>query len=369
MKLSEFDYNLPPEMIAQRPASPRDSSKLMLVDHKSKKIGNHIFKELPDFLEKRDILVFNNTKVFPARLYGQKKETNGKIQIFLLTQHKNNIWNVLVGNRRKHVGLEINFARGFSGKLIKQVDKSVWQIKFNQTGKKLESLIDKCGQVPIPPYIKKPDSPAKLKQEYQTIYAKERGSVAAPTAGFHFTKRILKKLENKGVVFKYVTLHVGLGTFEPVKEEKIEDHQIHSEFGILDKKTAQFLNQAKKNNQRIITVGTTACRVLEDFSDARGKLKAQQKWIDIFIYPGYKFKFVDNLLTNFHLPKSTLLMLVSALASKPLIKKAYQKAIKDRYRFYSFGDSMLINNFCKNFLVCKSKDHCISILNYIFLTF
>ena len=344
MKLSEFDYNLPPEMIAQRPANPRDSSKLMLVDYKSKKIGNHIFKELPDFLKKGDILVFNNTKVFPARLYGQKKETNGKIQIFLLTQHKNNIWNVLVGNRRKHVGLEINFARGFSGKLIKQVDNSVWQIKFNKTGKRLENLIDDCGQVPIPPYIKHPDSPAKLKQEYQTVYAKNRGSVAAPTAGFHFTKRILNKLESKGVIFKYVTLHVGLGTFEPVKEEKIEDHQIHSEFGILDQGTADYLNKAQKEGRRIIVVGTTTMRVIEAFANQKGILKANKKWIDIFIYPGYKFKFAKNLLTNFHLPKSTLLMLVSALANKALIKKAYKKAIRDKYRFYSFGDSMLIHD-------------------------
>jgi len=347
MKLKEFNYNLPSEMIAQKPASPRDSSKLMLVNYQTGKLSNHIFKELPDFLEKGDVLVFNNTKVFPARLYGQKKETKGKIQIFLLTQHKNNIWNVLVGNRRKHIGLEIIFSSQLKGKLIKQVDASVWQIKFNQTGKKLEKLIDLCGQVPIPPYIKNPDSPAKLKQEYQTIYAKQRGSVAAPTAGFHFTQRILNKLKKKGVIFKYVTLHVGLGTFEPVKEEKIEDHQIHSEFGILDKATANYLNQARENKQRIITVGTTTCRVLEAFSDTRGKLKTQQKWIDIFIYPGYKFKFVQNLLTNFHLPKSTLLMLVSALAGKSLIKKAYRKAIKDKYRFYSFGDSMLISGKVK----------------------
>lgn len=350
MQLKEFNYNLPQSMIAQRPASPRDASKLMLVNYNTRKLSNHIFKEFPDFLKQGDVLVFNNTKVFPARLWGKReiyfhkgsKQGGGKIQIFLLTKHNQAVWNILVGSRRRHTGLKVNFANDFSGKLIKQIDNSVWQMRFNKTGQELDNLIDKYGNVPIPPYIKTPDSEAKLKKEYQTIYAQKRGSVAAPTAGFHFTKRILNKLQKKGVIFKYVTLHVGLGTFESVREKKIEEHQIHSEFGILDKKTAQFLNQACKNGQRIITVGTTTCRVLEAFSNQRGKLKAQQKWIDIFIYPGYKFKFVDNLLTNFHLPESTLLMLVSTLAGKTLIKKAYQKAIKDKYRFYSFGDAMLI---------------------------
>lgn len=355
MKLKEFNYNLPQEMIAQKPASPRDSSKLMVVDYNSGKLSNHIFNELPDFLNKGDILVFNNTKVFPARLWGHK-ESGGKIQIFLLTKHNKTTWNVLVGSRRRHIGLEINFAKSprlthkcgdknFKGKLIKQIDNSVWQIKFNKIGQELDNLIDKFGHVPIPPYIKNPDSEAKLKKEYQTVYAKNRGSVAAPTAGLHFTNRILNKLKKQGVIFKYVTLHVGLGTFESVKEDKIEDHQIHSEFGILDKKTAQFLNQAQKEKRRIIIVGTTTVRIMEAFASQKGTLKANKKWIDIFIYPGYKFKFVNNLITNFHLPKSTLLMLISALAGKSLVKKAYQKAIKDNYRFYSFGDVMMINNF------------------------
>jgi S-adenosylmethionine:tRNA ribosyltransferase-isomerase len=345
MQLKEFNYNLPQNMIAQKPASPRDSSKLMLVNYQNDKLSNHIFNELPDFLKKGDVLVFNNTKVFPARLWGYKEETKGKIQIFLLTKHSNNTWQVLIGNRRKHIGLKIYFSSQFWGVLTKQIDNSVWEMKFNCSGRKLEKLIDLYGQVPIPPYIKKPDSEAKLKKEYQTVYAKNRGSIAAPTAGLHFTNRILNKLKKRGVVFKYVTLHVGLGTFEPVKEVRVEDHQIHSEFGILDQATAEYLNEAQKEGRRIIVVGTTTCRVLEAFSDKKGKLKAQQKWIDIFIYPGYRFKFVENLLTNFHLPKSTLLMLISALAGKSLVKKAYQKAIKDQYRFYSFGDAMLINNF------------------------
>ena len=356
MKLSEFNYNLPQKMIAQKPASPRDSSKLMLVNYQSKKISNRIFNELPDFLKKGDILVFNNTKVFPARLWGKKeiylqkgfsKQGGGKIQIFLLTRHSKTTWNVLVGSRRRHIGLEINFSKNFKGKLVKQIDDSVWQIKFNCSGKKLDKLIDHYGNIPIPPYIKSTSSKAQLKKEYQTVYAKSRGSVAAPTAGLHFTKRILNKLKKQGVVFKYITLHVGLGTFVPVKEKRIEDHQIHSEFGILDQNTADYLNKAQKEGRRIIVVGTTTMRVIEAFANQKGVLKANKKWIDIFIYPGYKFKFAKNLITNFHLPKSTLLMLISALAGKTLVKKAYQKAIKDKYRFYSFGDCMLINNFWK----------------------
>lgn len=341
MKLKEFNYNLPQKMIAQKPANPRDASKLMMVNYKDKKISNHIFNELPDFLNKGDVLVFNNTKVFPARLFG-KKESGGKVEVFLLTHHQGSIWEVLIGGKRMKLGMKVIFSKNLECTLIKKVDGGVWKVKFNCSGQKLNKLIDQYGHVPIPPYIKKPDSEAKLKKEYQTVYAQHRGSVAAPTAGLHFTNRILKKLKKQGVVFKYVTLHVGLGTFEPVKEDKIEDHQIHSEFGTLDKSTASYLNKARKARKRIIVVGTTTLRVLEAFSDSQGELKAQQKWIDIFIYPGYKFKFTENLLTNFHLPKSTLLMLVSALASKSLIKKAYQKAIKDKYRFYSFGDCMLI---------------------------
>ena len=346
MKLSEFNYNLSREMIAQKPASPRDSSKLMLVNYQSKKISNHIFNELSDFLEKGDILVFNNTKVFPARLFG-KKETGGKIEVFLLTHHQTNIWEVLIGGKKMKKGMKVIFSKSFECILEEKTNTGVWKVKFNCSGKKLNKLIDQYGHIPIPPYIKQPDSEFKLKKEYQTVYAKNRGSVAAPTAGLHFTKRILNKLKRQGVVFKYVTLHVGLGTFEPVKEDKIEDHQIHSEFGILDQATAKYLNKAQKENKRIIIVGTTAMRVVEAFANQKGILKANKKWIDIFIYPGYKFKFANNLLTNFHLPKSTLLMLISALAGKVLVKKAYRKAIQDKYRFFSFGDAMLINKFEK----------------------
>ena len=346
MKLSEFNYNLPKEMIAQRPASPRDSSKLMLVNYQNGKLSNHIFNELPDFLAKGDILVFNNTKVFPARLFG-KKEFGGKVEVFLLTHHQKNIWEVLIGGKRMKMGMKIIFSKDFECILKQKTASGVWKVEFNCHGKKLNKLIDHYGNIPIPPYIKSTSSKSRLKKEYQTVYAKNRGSVAAPTAGLHFTNRILKKLKKQGVVFKYVTLHVGLGTFEPVKEEKIEDHQIHSEFGILDEATASYLNKASKEGRRIIIVGTTTMRVIEAFSNQKGILKAQKKWIDIFIYPGYKFKFASNLLTNFHLPKSTLLMLISALAGKALVKKAYQRAVKDKYRFFSFGDVMLINNFEK----------------------
>ena len=346
MKLSEFNYNLPRKMIAQKPASPRDSSKLMLVNYQTKKISNHIFNELPDFLEKGDILVFNNTKVFSARLLG-KKESGGKVEIFLLTHYQKNIWEVLIGGKRMKLGMKVIFSKSFECVLEERMSSGVWKVKFNCSGKKLDKLIDHYGNIPIPPYIKSTSSKTQLKKEYQTVYAKNRGSVAAPTAGLHFTNRILNKLRKQGVVFKYVTLHVGLGTFEPVKEEKIEDHQIHSEFGVLDQATADYLNKAQKENKRIIIVGTTTMRVVEAFANQKGILKANKKWIDIFIYPGYKFKFAKNLITNFHLPKSTLLMLISALAGKLLVKKAYQKAIKDKYRFFSFGDVMLINKFYK----------------------
>ncbi len=346
MKLSEFNYNLPRQMIAQKPAVPRDSSKLMLVNYRTNKLSNHVFNELPNFLQKGDVLVFNNTKVFPARLFG-KKESGAKVEVFLLTHHQQNIWEVLIRGKRMKLGMKISFANDFNCLLSKNINYGLWQVKFNHNGKKLNDLIDYYGNIPIPPYINSKSNKTKLKKEYQTVYAQHRGSVAAPTAGLHFTNRILNKLKKQGVVFKYVTLHVGLGTFEPVKEEIIENHQIHSEFGILNRATANYLNQAQKDGRRIIVVGTTALRVLEAFTLKSGKLKAQQKWIDIFIYPGYKFKFVKNLLTNFHLPKSTLLMLVSALATKSLVKKAYRKAIRDQYRFYSFGDVTLFNNFTK----------------------
>ncbi len=341
MKLLEFNYNLPVYLIANKPASPRDSSKLLIANYKTKKFSHYIFKDIFDILEKGDILVFNDTKVFPARLIGNK-ETSGKVEVFLLRQLNKNSWQAIIGGKRIKENTKVIFSKDFYCEVRKNIENNIWQVQFNLNGNKLNQMIEHFGHVPIPPYIKNPDSEAKLKKEYQTVYAKNKGSVAAPTAGFHFTKELLNKLRRKGIIFKYVTLHVGLGTFEPVKTEKIEEHKIHSEFGILDKSTADFLNKAKKDNKRIIVVGTTALRVLEAFSDSRGQLIPQKNWIKIFIYPGYKFKFVKNLITNFHLPKSTLLMLVCALAGKNFIFKLYNEAIKNEYRFYSFGYAMFL---------------------------
>ncbi len=340
MKLSEFNYNLPSHLIANKPASPRDSSRLLLANYDTKKMEHHIFKDILDVLQKGDVLVYNNTKVFPARLFGSK-ETGGKMEVFLLREIESGIWTAIIGGRSKK-DLKINFNKDTYCNLIEQEEGYVWKIKFNITRKKLNDFINKSGHVPIPPYIKNSDPEGRLKKEYQTVYAKHNGSVAAPTAGLHFTNSLMKKLKLKGVIFKYVTLHVGLGTFEPVKTDRIEDHKIHSEFGILDKSTAQYLNKAKKGGKRIVVVGTTALRVLEAFSNNKGELTPQKNWINIFIYPGYKFRFVNNLITNFHLPKSTLLMLISALAGKGFIDKCYQEAIKNEYRFYSFGDAMML---------------------------
>lgn len=344
MKLLEFNYNLPNNLIANKPASPRDSSKLLIANYATKQFSHHIFRDIYDILECGDILVFNDTKVFPARLLGNK-ESSGKVEVFLLNQINKNSWQAIIGGKRIKENMKVIFSKDFYCKFQKNIENNIWQVQFNLNGNELNDFINNFGHVPIPPYIKNPDSEAKLKKEYQTVYAKNRGSVAAPTAGFHFTKELMNKLKIKGIIFKYVTLHVGLGTFEPVKSDIIEEHKIHSEFGILDKRTAEFLNKAKKDNKRIIVVGTTALRVLEAFSDKNGKLIPQKNWIKIFIYPGYKFKFVKNLITNFHLPKSTLIMLVSALVGKNFIFKLYNKAIKNEYRFYSFGDATMLCDF------------------------
>jgi len=337
MKLSDFDYYLPKALIAQKPVSPRDHSRLMVVDRQKKKIGHRHFSDLPDYLQPGDVLVLNDTKVFPARLIGRRQETGGKVEVFLLKPVSGNAWEALIGNRRKRIGQVIEFQKDLNCKIISQIDDSVWLVKFNKSGNSLEKLIDQIGLTPLPPYIKA----AGFKDRYQTVYAENRGSAAAPTAGFHFTKGLIGKLKKKGVQFEFVTLHVGLGTFEPVKENDVKKHKMHSEYALLNKATAGRLNQAKKEGRRIIAVGTTSVRTLESFNQ-RGKFKVGRQWTDIFIYPGYKFKAVDAMITNFHLPKSTLLMLVMAFARKELIIKAYRAAINKKYRFYSFGDAMLI---------------------------
>lgn len=344
MKLEEFNYYLPKEYIAQKPISPRDHSRLMVVNRKERKISHHYFYEIEKFLQKGDILVLNNSKVIPARLIGKKPETGGKVEILLLRPETKKLthyqWTkkwIVIGRPGLSEGQKIIFEKDLTAVVKKSVNYER-VIEFNCHGEKLKKIIYQIGQAPTPPYIKRMSN---LK-EYQTVYAKNLGSVAAPTAGFHFTPRLIKKLKAKGVVFKYITLHVGLGTFQPVKVDEIEKHKMHSEWAEIDKKTAAFLNQAKKNQKRIIAVGTTTTRALEGFADKKGHLRFGQRFVDIFIYPGYQFKFIDALITNFHLPKSTLLMLVSAFAGKDLIFKAYKEAIKKKYRFFSFGDAMFI---------------------------
>ena len=344
MRLSLFDYKLPKNLIAQKPMRPRDNSRLLVLNKRQKTISHHKFYEIEKFLNPGDVLVLNNSKVIPARLYGRREGTGGKLEIFLLRQLNTNTWECLVGGRRARVGLKLNFSKTLKGELLKKLDEQKWQIRFNKCGQSLEKEIYKIGQTPTPPYIKKQltINNQQLAANYQTVYARHDGSVAAPTAGFHFTKRLLNKLKKKGVQFEFLTLHVGLGTFAPVKTQKIENHKMHPEFAVLNKSTCTRLNKAKKEGRRIITVGTTSVRVLESVANKKAQLKPTTQDINLFIYPGYKFKFTDCLITNFHLPKSTLLMLVSAFASRPLILKVYQQAIKKKYRFYSFGDAMFI---------------------------
>jgi len=347
MKLKDFDYQLPKNLISQKPISPRDHSRLMIVDRKIGKVSHHYFYDIVRYLEKGDILVLNNSRVIPARLLG-KRESGGKTEILLLRPDIKNLKNYawfkewwVIGKPGLTVNQTITFPRGLKAKVLK-INGYERLIQFNFKGEKLKKIIYQIGQAPVPPYIKTNISGAKLKKEYQTIYAKHLGSVAAPTAGFHFTPRLIRELKAKGVQFQYVTLHVGLGTFQPVKEEKIENHKMSVEWAEIDAKTASFLNKAIKQGKRIVGVGTTATRVLESAANEKGIIRPGQKFVDLFIYPGYKFKIVDALITNFHLPKSTLLMLVSAFAKRKLILSAYQEAIKNKYRFFSFGDAMFI---------------------------
>lgn len=339
MKTSLFDYSLPKELIAQQQIKPRDHSRLLILDRSKNQIVHKHFYDLPDYLTDKDILVVNETKVFPARLYGKKK-TGGQVEVLLTEKVATKNYQAMIGGRNLKIGDIIYFAKKLEAKIIKDIDGKTKQIEFNKTGKNLHTIIEQIGHTPLPPYIKTKDSQA-IKRDYQTIYAKESGSAAAPTAGLHFTKEILTKLEEKGVKIFKVTLHVGLGTFAPVEVDDITKHKIHHEWAEVDKKTATALNKAKQQNKNIIVVGTTSARTLEAFTK-NNKLQSGKKWVDIYIYPGYKYKFVDDLITNFHLPKSSLLFMVSALASRELILKVYKKAIAKQYRFFSFGDAMFI---------------------------
>ncbi len=340
MKTSDFYFDLPQELIAQDPLEDRSSSRLLVLDRETGKTEHHIFKDVIDYLNPGDCLVVNNTKVIPARLFGSKEGTEAKIEILLLKRKENDVWETLVKPGKKaKPGTRISFGDGLlTGEVIDVVEEGNRLIKFTYDGI-FEEILDQLGQMPLPPYI---THQLKDKNRYQTVYAKHDGSAAAPTAGLHFTPELLEAIKAKGVNIAHVTLHVGLGTFRPVKVEDVTNHHMHSEFYIVEEDQAKLINETKQRGGKIVSVGTTSCRTLESATDEQGVLHAGSGWTDIFIYPGYKFKMIDRLITNFHLPESTLLMLVSALAGKDKIMAAYEEAVKERYRFFSFGDAMII---------------------------
>lgn len=340
MKVSDFNYNLPEELIAQVPIQKRDESRLMVLDKTNKVIEHKVFKDILDYLKPGDCLVRNNTKVIPARLYGVKEETGVNVEFLLLNRIEGDIWEVMVHpGRRLKKGTKVTFGNGLlKAEILEQLDNGNRRVKFEYSGI-FNEILDEIGLMPLPPYIKE-----KLndKNRYQTVYAKYDGSAAAPTAGLHFTEDLLQKIKEKGVEIANVTLHVGIGTFRPVKVENIEEHDMHSEHYYIKQEDADKINNAKKNGGRIISVGTTSCRVLETVADENGFVKEVEGDTNIFIYPGYKFKCIDCLITNFHLPESTLIMLVSTLAGKDFVMNAYEEAVTEKYRFFSFGDAMFI---------------------------
>ena len=339
MDVAEFNYDLPKELIAQIPLKNRDESRLMVLNRKKQTIENKTFKDIINYLEPGDCLVRNNTKVLPARLYG-KKDTGANVEFLLLNRIDGDIWESIVrpGNKL-HIGSKVKFGDGIlNAEVLEIMPGGTRKIKFSYNGI-FNEILDKIGLMPLPPYI---HEELKEKDRYQTVYAKYDGSAAAPTAGLHFTDELLKKIEDKGVKIANVTLHVGIGTFRPVKVEQIEEHHMHTEHYYVKQEDVDKINETRKNGKRVISVGTTSCRVLETISDENGYVKVIEGDTGIFIYPGYKLKCVDSLITNFHLPESTLLMLVSALAGKDYVMKAYEEAVKEKYRFFSFGDAMLI---------------------------
>ena len=340
MSLHDYYYDLPEELIAQDPLEDRSSSRLMVLDKETGNVEHHVFKEIIDYLNPGDCLVINDTKVLPARLYGNKVGTDAKIEVLLLKRREKDVWETLVKPGKKcKPGTVINFGDGIlTGEVIDVVEEGNRLIKFNYEGI-FEEVLDRLGEMPLPPYI---THKLKDKSRYQTVYAKYEGSAAAPTAGLHFTKELLEKIREKGVKIAHVTLHVGLGTFRPVKVDNILEHHMHSEFYMVDEEDANIINTCKKNGGRIISVGTTSTRTLETVTDENGVVHEGSGWTQIFIYPGYKFKAIDCLITNFHLPESTLIMLVSALAGREKVLNAYEIAVKEKYRFFSFGDAMFI---------------------------
>lgn len=340
MKKQDFYYELPEELIAQDPLADRSSSRLLVLDRQSGAVSHHVFTEAADYLQKGDCLVINDTKVIPARLIGSKVGTDAKIEILLLKRKEDHIWETLVKPGKKvRPGTKISFGDGILvGEVLEIVEEGNRLVRFSYEGI-FEEILDQLGQMPLPPYI---THQLQERERYNTVYAVHDGSAAAPTAGLHFTQELLQEIEEKGVDIARVTLHVGLGTFRPVKVEEITDHHMHSEFYQISEEAAEKINRAKAGSGRIICVGTTSCRTIESAADENGQIRAGSGWTEIFIYPGYRFKVLDGLITNFHLPESTLIMLVSALAGREHVMKAYEEAVEKRYRFFSFGDAMLV---------------------------
>lgn len=340
MKTSDFYYDLPEKLIAQDPLEDRSSSRLLVLDKETGKTEHHVFRDIVGYLNPGDCLVINDTKVIPARLIGAKEETGAKIEVLLLKRGADDVWETLVKPGRKaKPGTRISFGDGLLvGEVVDIVEEGNRLIRFEYEGI-FEEILDQLGQMPLPPYI---THQLKDKDRYNTVYAKNSGSAAAPTAGLHFTPELLEEIQKKGVDIARVTLHVGLGTFRPVKADDVESHHMHSEFYMIDEEAARKINRAKENGGRVICVGTTSCRTIESASDENGHLEACSGWTEIFIYPGYRFKVLDALITNFHLPESTLVMLVSALAGRENVLAAYEEAVRERYRFFSFGDAMFI---------------------------
>lgn len=340
MKVTDFDFYLPEELIAQHPMEKRDEARLMVMDKKTGEIEHKIFKDIIDYLQPGDCLVLNDTRVLPARLIGSKEGTGGKIEFLLLKRVDKDTWETLVKpGKRAQIGTRFVFGDGeLKAEVVGLGEEGSRIVRFEYEGI-FEQVLDKLGQMPLPPYIT-----ARLedKEMYQTVYSREQGSAAAPTAGLHFTEELLEKIKEKGVNIAFLTLHVGLGTFRPVKVENIEEHNMHSEYYCISKATADIINRTKENGKNVIAVGTTSCRTLETIGDENGRVREQSGWTNIFIYPGYKYKVVDNLITNFHLPQSTLIMLVSALSSKENVMDAYKTAVNEKYNFFSFGDAMFI---------------------------
>jgi len=340
MQASDFDFELPENLIAQHPAEPRDSSRLMVVDRRSDELSHRVFSDIIDYLDPGDVLVLNNTRVIPARLFGRREGTGGRVEVLLLVRQDIDSWEVLVKPSKKaRVGGKLVFGGGvLRAEVTGETEDGGRIIRFQYDGL-FEQILDKLGSMPLPPYI---TEALADRERYQTVYAKEEGSAAAPTAGLHFTPELLEKIRGKQVEVLEILLHVGLGTFRPVKVEKIEEHKMHSEYFRITPEVSARINAAKREGRRVIAVGTTATRTLESAAGPDGLLEAKEGWTDIFIYPGYRFKLVDVLLTNFHFPKSTLIMLVSAFAGRERILEAYAEAVRLNYRFYSFGDAMLI---------------------------